>query len=86
MKRVLLAIALTAGAVVAQADQKTLSIVWPFGMGDTQAQYSRSLVDELNKNQKTWCWRNNWCQACCGNSQHCIGIKHSLFCAAKLLS
>ena len=54
MKQVLLAIALTAGAVLAHADQKTLTIIWPFGMGDTQAQYSRSLVDELNKNQKTY--------------------------------
>jgi tripartite-type tricarboxylate transporter receptor subunit TctC len=54
MKKVLLAIALTAGALVAHADQKTLSIVWPFGMGDTQAQYSRSLVDELNRNQKKY--------------------------------
>ena len=38
---------------VAQA-QTTVTIVWPFGMGDTQAQYSRSLVEELNKNQKKY--------------------------------
>ena len=34
--------------------QQTVSIIWPFGMGDTQAQYSRSLVEELNKNQKKY--------------------------------
>jgi tripartite-type tricarboxylate transporter receptor subunit TctC len=33
---------------------ETVQIIWPFGMGDTQAQYSRSLVDELNKNQKKY--------------------------------
>jgi tripartite-type tricarboxylate transporter receptor subunit TctC len=54
MKQVLLAIALATGVVAAHADQKTITIVWPFGMGDTQAQYSRGLVDELNKNQKKY--------------------------------
>ena len=34
--------------------QQQISIVWPFGMGDTQAQYSRSLVEELNKTQKKY--------------------------------
>ena len=38
---------------VAQA-QTTVTIVWPFGMGDTQAQYSRSLVEELNRDQKKY--------------------------------
>ena len=33
---------------------ETVQIVWPFGMGDTQAQYSRSLVEELNQNQKKY--------------------------------
>jgi tripartite-type tricarboxylate transporter receptor subunit TctC len=29
--------------------KEVITIVWPFGMGDTQAQYSRSLIDELNR-------------------------------------
>jgi tripartite-type tricarboxylate transporter receptor subunit TctC len=49
---------ITAGAIVLAAfssqAQQQISIIWPFGMGDTQAQYSRSLVDELNKNQKKY--------------------------------
>lgn len=53
MKKLLLAGVLGLTALTAQA-QPTISIVWPFGMGDTQAQYSRSLVEELNKNQKTY--------------------------------
>lgn len=53
MKKLLLAGAFALAAVSAQA-QQTISIVWPFGMGDTQAQYSRSLVEELNKNQKKY--------------------------------
>lgn len=36
------------------AQSQTMTIVWPFGMGDTQAQYSRSLVEELNKSQKKY--------------------------------
>jgi tripartite-type tricarboxylate transporter receptor subunit TctC len=53
MKKALLTMAFLVGAGLAQA-QQVITIVWPFGMGDTQAQYSRSLVDELNKNQKTY--------------------------------
>jgi tripartite-type tricarboxylate transporter receptor subunit TctC len=53
MKKLLLAGAFALAAVSVQA-QQTLSIVWPFGMGDTQAQYSRSLVEELNKSQKKY--------------------------------
>jgi len=34
--------------------QQTVSLVWPFSMGDTQAQFSRSLVEELNRNQKKY--------------------------------
>jgi tripartite-type tricarboxylate transporter receptor subunit TctC len=34
--------------------QQQISIIWPFGMGDTQAQYSRSLVEELNRAQKKY--------------------------------
>jgi tripartite-type tricarboxylate transporter receptor subunit TctC len=34
--------------------QTVISIVWPFGMGDTQAQYSRSLIEELNRNQNKY--------------------------------
>jgi tripartite-type tricarboxylate transporter receptor subunit TctC len=34
--------------------QTVISIVWPFGMGDTQAQYSRSLVEELNRTQNKY--------------------------------
>lgn len=53
MKRLLLATAIILTSLASQA-QQTISIVWPFGMGDTQAQYSRSLVEELNKNQKKY--------------------------------
>jgi len=53
MKKLLLSAAITAFACAAHA-QQTISIVWPFGMGDTQAQYSRSLIEELNKTQKKY--------------------------------
>lgn len=52
MKKFLIAGAVVLGAMVSQAQQ--VSIVWPFGMGDTQAQYSRSLVEELNRTQKKY--------------------------------
>jgi tripartite-type tricarboxylate transporter receptor subunit TctC len=52
MKKLLLAGAVAMAAVSAQAQQ--ISIIWPFGMGDTQAQYSRSLVEELNRAQKKY--------------------------------
>jgi len=53
MKKFLIASAVTLASLSSQA-QQTVSIIWPFGMGDTQAQYSRSLVEELNKNQKKY--------------------------------
>ena len=53
MKKFLLSIAIALAAFSSQAQQQ-ISIVWPFGMGDTQAQYSRSLVEELNRNQKAY--------------------------------
>jgi len=53
MKKLLIATALAVTSLASQA-QQTISIIWPFGMGDTQAQYSRSLVEELNKNQKRY--------------------------------
>jgi tripartite-type tricarboxylate transporter receptor subunit TctC len=53
MKTLLIATAIAVTSLAAQA-QQTISIVWPFGMGDTQAQYSRSLVEELNKSQKKY--------------------------------
>lgn len=53
MKKLLLSAAIAAFTCAAHA-QQTVSIVWPFGMGDTQAQYSRSLVEELNKTQKKY--------------------------------
>jgi tripartite-type tricarboxylate transporter receptor subunit TctC len=53
MKKFLIASIVSLTAVSAQA-QQIISIVWPFGIGDTQAQYSRSLVEELNKNQKKY--------------------------------
>ena len=53
MKKFLVAGALAVATVSAQAQQQ-ISIIWPFGMGDTQAQYSRSLVQELNKAQKKY--------------------------------
>ena len=53
MKKFLIAGAVALASLSSQA-QQTVSIIWPFGMGDTQAQYSRSLVEELNKNQKKY--------------------------------
>lgn len=53
MKKLFTFIATAVLAFSVQA-QQTISIVWPFGMGDTQAQYSRSLVEELNKSQKKY--------------------------------
>jgi tripartite-type tricarboxylate transporter receptor subunit TctC len=53
MKKIAIAVSMIALSFVAQA-QQNISIVWPFGMGDTQAQYSRSLIDELNKTQKKY--------------------------------
>jgi tripartite-type tricarboxylate transporter receptor subunit TctC len=52
VKKFLIAGAVALTAMVSQAEQ--ISIVWPFGMGDTQAQYSRSLVEELNRTQKKY--------------------------------
>ncbi len=53
MKKLLIAAAFAVTSLASQA-QQTISIVWPFGMGDTQAQYSRSLVEELNAGQKKY--------------------------------
>lgn len=53
MKKLLIATTVAIASFAAQA-QHTISIVWPFGMGDTQAQYSRSLVEEINKKQKKY--------------------------------
>lgn len=53
MKQMILACILSATSLVAQAQQQ-ISIIWPFGMGDTQAQYSRSLIEELNRTQKKY--------------------------------
>lgn len=50
MRKILFLFVLSMGLAQAQ----TVSIVWPFGMGDTQAQYSRSLVEELNQAQKKY--------------------------------
>jgi len=52
MKKFLIAAAVALTALASQAEQ--ISIIWPFGMGDTQAQYSRSLVEELNRTQKKY--------------------------------
>jgi tripartite-type tricarboxylate transporter receptor subunit TctC len=49
MKRLLIALLLTVSSTAWA--QQTIAIVWPFGLGDTQAQYSRSLIDELNRKQ-----------------------------------
>ena len=53
MKKFLIALAVAMAAFSTQAQQQ-ISIIWPFGMGDTQAQYSRSLVEELNRSQKKY--------------------------------
>lgn len=50
MKKILLSLSLVLTSMTVQAQQQ-ISIIWPFGMGDTQAQYSRSLVEELNRSQ-----------------------------------
>jgi tripartite-type tricarboxylate transporter receptor subunit TctC len=52
MKKFLIAGAIALTAMVSQAEQ--ISIIWPFGMGDTQAQYSRSLIEEINRTQKKY--------------------------------
>ena len=52
MKKFLIASVIALTAAVSQAEQ--ISIIWPFGMGDTQAQYSRSLVEQLNRTQKKY--------------------------------
>lgn len=46
----LLALLLLTLSVAVNA-KEVITVVWPFGMGDTQAQYSRSLIDELNRRQ-----------------------------------
>lgn len=51
MKKFLLTLVFVSSAV---QSQQIITVVWPFGMGDTQAQYSRSLIDELNNNQKKY--------------------------------
>ncbi len=48
-----MATAVALASFASQASQ-TLTMIWPFGIGDTQAQYSRSLVEELNKQQKKY--------------------------------
>lgn len=53
MRKFIAACALTLIAVPAQPQQR-ISIIWPFHISDTQSQYSRSLVEELNKNQKKY--------------------------------
>jgi tripartite-type tricarboxylate transporter receptor subunit TctC len=53
MKKLLITAAFAVTSLASQA-QQTISIVWPFGMSDTQAQYSRSLVEELNAGQKKY--------------------------------
>ena len=52
MKKLLLAGAFALAAVSAQA-QQTMSIVWPFGMGDTQAQYSRVLLKNSTRHRRS---------------------------------
>jgi tripartite-type tricarboxylate transporter receptor subunit TctC len=47
MKQLLALLLLTLS--VAVNAKEIITVVWPFGMGDTQAQYSRSLIDELNR-------------------------------------
>lgn len=56
MKLIITACVLSLTSIIAHA-QQTITVVWPFGMGDTQAQYSRSLVEELNKIQKNYTFR-----------------------------
>lgn len=53
MKKLLITVTVALTSLAATA-QQNFSIVWPFGMGDTQAQYSRSLVEELNASQKKY--------------------------------
>jgi tripartite-type tricarboxylate transporter receptor subunit TctC len=53
VKKFIVATAMALASFASQASQ-TLTIIWPFGIGDTQAQYSRSLVEELNKQQKKY--------------------------------
>ncbi len=49
-KNIFLSLAMILTVATAHA-KETVSIIWPFGVGDTAAQYSRSLIEVLNKSQ-----------------------------------
>lgn len=50
IKNLFLFISLIIAAVPSMA-RETVAVVWPFGPGDTAAQYSRSLISVLNRSQ-----------------------------------
>ena len=52
MIKIILALCLITASFGSQA--QTITVIWPFGMGDTQAHYSRSLIEELNRSQKKY--------------------------------
>lgn len=81
MKKFFAATAMVITTVASQA-QQTVSIVWPFGMGDTQAQYSRSLVEELNKQQKKY----NFIMENRPGAGATIGAKHVITTPNSILS
>jgi tripartite-type tricarboxylate transporter receptor subunit TctC len=51
MKKLLIATITTVLSVGAWASQ-SISVVWPWALGDTDAQYSRSVMEHINKQQK----------------------------------
>ena len=53
MKKILLAMVIALASQLTFA-QQIMTVIWPFGMGDTQAQYTRSLIEELNRKQKKY--------------------------------
>ena len=53
MKHYLISLCLMLVSGISYA-QKTITVIWPFGVGDTQAQYSRSLIETVNDQQKKY--------------------------------
>jgi tripartite-type tricarboxylate transporter receptor subunit TctC len=53
MKKIAVALTIMMLTFAAQANQ-TIQIVWAFGISDSQVQYIRNLIEELNQNQKKY--------------------------------
>lgn len=53
LKNLFLSLITVCVSITAQA-RDTISVIWPFGVGDTAAQYSRSLIEVLNQTQSQY--------------------------------